>query len=291
MLSSLKFITGLRSSKPVLGSFVATRSVSILSRLAPSYKSTKKYIRVGRGPSSGKGKTSGRGQKGQKARGKVKPWFEGGQTPIQKLFPKVGFRNSQAPVLKILNLNRIIEFHKDGRLNLKEGEVLDMRRMKKLGLITGTLRDGVKILADGKEKLNFPLKVEATRASTQAIKAIERAGGEFTARYFSRLSLRVHLHPEYFLRTKGYIPLPARPTRKKYIQFYSNPHKRGYLIKENHPYLQVIKAAQNNITTKKVEKKSWLENALQSANDVNNSAIGFSGSGVVKASDLKNLKL
>lgn len=287
MLSSLRFITGLRPSKPVLGSFVAIRSLSLLSRLNPSYKSTKKYIRVGRGPSSGKGKTSGRGQKGQKARGSVKPWFEGGQTPIQKLFPKVGFRNTKALKLNILNLNRIVQFKKEGRLDLKEGEVLNMRKMKKLGLITGSLKDGVKILSVGKEQLNFPLKVEATRASTQAIKAIEKADGEFTARYFTKFGLRVHLYPEHFLRTRGYIPLQARPIKKRHIDYYSNPQKRGYLIKENHPLLDAIKEAQTQVRTRRVVKKSLFEDALQKAKTVNQSAIGFSNSGVFKISDLK----
>lgn len=271
----------------MLGSLVSVRSLSLLGTLKPSYKSTFTEKRVGRGASSGYGKTSGRGQKGQKARGKVKSWFEGGQTPIFKLFPKSGFKNTSALRLNELNLFRIVEFIKDGRLQLKEGEVLDMRMMKKSGLITGNFRDGVKILANGKERLDFPIKIEATRASAEAIRAIEKAGGEFTARFFTRLGLRVHLHPKHFFSKTGYIPIQARPTSQKFIDYYSNPLKRGYLIKEDHPLLKAISDAKTAPPPKRVLKKTMLEGLLNQASTVNKSELGFNRSGVVKFSDLK----
>jgi large subunit ribosomal protein L15 len=68
-----------------------TRSASILSSLSDNKGAYNKRIRVGRGPSSGYGKTSGRGQKGQNAHGKVKPWFQGGQTPLIVSHGRVGF--------------------------------------------------------------------------------------------------------------------------------------------------------------------------------------------------------
>ncbi len=286
MMFPFKSIVSQKQQSSILGSLISTRSVSLLSSLKPSYNSTSSIKRVGRGPSSGYGKTSGRGQKGQKARGKVKSWFEGGQTPIFKLFPKIGFNNVKALQLKEVNLIRIIQFHQDGRLDLKEGETLNMRKMKQVGLVTGTLRDGVKILATGKERLDFPIKIEATRASAEAIKAIERAGGEFTARFFTKLGLRAHLHPMHFLKTRGYIPLPGRPASKRNIDYYSNPRKRGYLIKENDPLLQAIRDAKDAPIKARELKKTALEGLLNGAAGTNKSGAGFVKSGVVKFSDL-----
>ncbi|AET39016.1 mitochondrial 54S ribosomal protein uL15m Ecym_3540 [Eremothecium cymbalariae DBVPG len=249
--------------RPSVGSI---RSISILGSLQPSEGSTHNYKRLGRGPSSGKGKTSGRGQKGQKARGKVKPWFEGGQTPIVKLFPKIGFTNVNSLRLSTLNLERIMWFHRNGRLHLGPDEVLTMKVMKDVGLVTGSIKDGVKILGGGKREYNLPIKIEASMASKDAIEAIEAAGGEFTARYFNKLGLRAHLSPHWFLQKRGRLPLPARPTKRKTVEYYSNIEKRGYLVKENHPYLTQILAARKagltNVSRKSV-KKSGLERQLE----------------------------
>ncbi|CAM9015978.1 unnamed protein product [Wickerhamomyces anomalus] len=261
MMFPFKSIVSQKQQSSILGSLISTRSVSLLSSLKPSYNSTSSIKRVGRGPSSGYGKTSGRGQKGQKARGKVKSWFEGGQTPIFKLFPKIGFNNVKALQLKEVNLIRIIQFHQDGRLDLKEGETLNMRKMKQIGLVTGTLRDGVKISS-------------------------YRAGGEFTARFFTKLGLRAHLHPMHFLKTRGYIPLPGRPASKRNIDYYSNPRKRGYLIKENDPLLQAIRDAKDAPIKARELKKTALEGLLNGASGTNKSGAGFVKSGVVKFSDL-----
>ena len=216
--------------------------------------------------SSNKGKTSGRGQKGQKARGKVKSWFEGGQTPIYKLFPKVGFTNVHSKPLNELNLERIQWFHDKGRLNLKEGETLDMRLMKKLGLVTGSIKHGVKILARGAFKYNLPISIEASRATEGAIQTIEKAGGKFTAKYFNTLGLRAHLAPQWFLNKRGRIPLQARPTKRKQIEFYSDESRRGYLIMENHKFLQQLRETQEKGSVHSITrstKKSALEIQLE----------------------------
>lgn len=265
------------------------RQLSILGQLQPSDGSTKSYKRLGRGPSSGKGKTSGRGQKGQKARGKVKSWFEGGQTPIYKLFPKIGFTNVTSLELSELNLDKIMWFHKKGRLILEPGEVLDMKKMKDLGLVTGSIKHGVKVLADGKQYFNLPIKIEATRASKEAIKAIESAGGEFTARYFNKLGLRAHLSPDWFLNNRGRLPLQARPTKRKDIDYYSRPEKRGYLVKENHPLLQQIQGAKTGGHAglfKRSAKKSALETQLAAIEKTSGPAVAESK--VVTLQELKD---
>lgn len=244
------------------------RWVSMLGTLKPSEGSTKSFKRLGRGPSSGKGKTSGRGQKGQKARGKVKPWFEGGQTPIYKLFPKVGFTNVHSKTYNELNLERIQSFYEKGLL--RSEEILDMRTMKKVGLVTGTVKDGVKILGKGAFNYKVPLKIEASGASQKAIEAIERAGGSFVAKYFNALGLRAHLHPEWFLRKRGRVPLQARPTKRKVIDYYSNPDKRGYLVVDkNVTFLETIKtwqsekSSRNGMLAKSKGRKSALEAELE----------------------------
>jgi hypothetical protein len=76
-----------------------TRSASILASLSDNPGAYQKRIRLGRGPSSGKGKTSGRGHKGQKQHGKVKPWFQGGQTPLIFQKGRLGFENLYVPIL------------------------------------------------------------------------------------------------------------------------------------------------------------------------------------------------
>ncbi|CAH01590.1 mitochondrial 54S ribosomal protein uL15m [Kluyveromyces lactis] len=242
------------------------RQITILGGLKPGEGSKKNYKRLGRGPSSGKGKTAGRGQKGQKARGYVKSWFEGGQTPIFKLFPKLGFTNVTSLKLKELNLDRITWFHQKGRLHLEPGETLTMKKMKEIGLVTGPIKDGIKILGDGKFSYNLPIKIEATRASQDAIEAIEHAGGSFTARYFNRLGLRAHLSPHWFLEKYGRVPLQARPTKRKDIEYYCNEEKRGYLIMENDPYYQLLQKSKDeggkNLVARKT-KKSKLELQLE----------------------------
>lgn len=225
----------LASQKPSVWQF--SRSLSILSTLKPSDNSTGNKKRLGRGPSSGHGKTSGRGQKGQKARGSVKSWFEGGQTPIFKLFPKIGFHPVTSLRLTELNLRLIQKFHDAGKLNLEAGEVLTMAKMKELGLVTGSIGDGVKVLGNGKDRYTVPVAIEATRASKGAIECIKAAGGEFTAKYFNSLGLKAHLAPNWFLKKYGRVPLQARPTRRKDIDYYSSPN--GYLTKEDNSLLKL----------------------------------------------------
>lgn len=242
-----------------------TRAISALGALKPSINSTKTYRRVGRGPSSTKGKTSGRGQKGQKARGTVHPWFEGGQTPIYKRFPKIGFTNVHSKSLVPVNLERIMWFHKKGRLDLKEGEVLNMKKMKDIGIITGNVKHGVKILARGQFGFDLPIKVEASAASARAIRSIENAGGSFIARYFTELGLKAHLNPEWFLKKRGRLPLPARPTKRKHIEFYSSEENRGYLVMENDPFYQKLQESRKSGvrgTVKRIQKKGELEKQL-----------------------------
>lgn len=239
-----------------------SNSTLALGHLAPNDGATVQYRRLGRGPSSGLGKTSGRGQKGQKARGKVNPWFEGGQTPFFKRFPKTGFNRPNRRVWHELKLERIQDFWDHGRLPLQPGQVLDMAAMRRFGLVTGSVKDGVKILSNGRELYTVPVSIEALRALAQAIARIEELGHQFTARYFTRLGLRAQRAANHLLRTRGYVPLQARPTHRRDIEYYSNPDKRGYLLQQRHLLLDFVgKKHQKQKTT----VQSALDRLLEAA--------------------------
>ncbi|MGC8743327.1 MAG: 50S ribosomal protein L15 [Verrucomicrobiia bacterium] len=127
--------------------------------------------RLGCGESSGHGKTSGRGGKGQTARsgGSIRIGFEGGQMPLVRRIPKRGFNNANFATVYIpVNL---------GSLNVfEDGSVVDEAAMKKMGLANGKA-DGIKIL--GKGELTKKLTVVASAFSASAKAAIEKAGGKW----------------------------------------------------------------------------------------------------------------
>ena len=125
--------------------------------------------RVGRGPGSGLGKTSGRGQKGQNARsgGGVRPGFEGGQTPLARRLPKRGFTNINRKEYAVVNVEDLNRF--------EDGTVVTPALLKEVGLVRKEL-NGVKILANG--ELTKKLNVTAAKFSKSAVEAIEKAGGK-----------------------------------------------------------------------------------------------------------------
>lgn len=135
----------------------------------------KSLTRVGRGIGSGKGKTAGRGNKGQKSRSGVAIkgiGFEGGQTPLYRRLPKRGFNNSQfATTYAVINLASIQEL-----INAKLiKDTLNAEILKSLNIIT-QIKDGLKILAKG--EIKSPITVEAMAFSAKAKEAIEKAGGK-----------------------------------------------------------------------------------------------------------------
>jgi large subunit ribosomal protein L15 len=133
-----------------------------------------RYKRVGRGIGSGKGKTSGRGGKGQTARSGVAiNGFEGGQTPLHRRLPKRGFNNKIFQKdYKVVNLGRLQQALDAGKL-AAEGTV-NGEKLVAAGILR-RLGDGVRLLAKG--KLTTALTIEAAGASKAAIAAIEEAGG------------------------------------------------------------------------------------------------------------------
>ena len=133
---------------------------------APEAKRTK---RVGRGPGSGMGKTSTRGEHGQKSRSgaSIKPWFQGGQSPIYRRIPKRGFNNANFTVrYAIINLSDLNRFN--------DGDTVTLELLKEMGIIKKEL-SGLKVLGNG--NLEKKLTIKANRFSSKAVSKIEDAGG------------------------------------------------------------------------------------------------------------------
>ncbi|MBH0236509.1 50S ribosomal protein L15 [Methylobrevis albus] len=147
-----------------------------LNELKDNEGATKKRMRVGRGIGSGKGKTAGRGVKGQKSRtGVAINGFEGGQMPLHRRLPKRGFNNIFAKDFNVVSLGRVQQAVDAGKL--KAGDVVTAEQLKAVGIIR-RIKDGVRLLADG--ELGVGLKFEIAGASAAAIAAVEKAGGSVT---------------------------------------------------------------------------------------------------------------
>ena len=141
-----------------------------LHDLSPAQGSKFGSKRVGRGPGSGLGKTSGRGHKGQNARsgGGVRPGFEGGQNPLYRRLPKRGFNNDRfATVYAIVNLNQLNVF--------ADGTEVTPELLLSQGILKNP-KDGIKILGNGELKAN--LTVKAHKFSESAVQKIQAAGGK-----------------------------------------------------------------------------------------------------------------
>jgi large subunit ribosomal protein L15 len=145
-----------------------------LNEIRDNEGALKQRIRVGRGIGSGKGKTGGRGVKGQTSRAGVAiKGFEGGQMPLYRRLPKRGFNNLFAKDLNEVNLGRIQQAVEAGKLDAKGAVTVEA--LVAAGVITRQAKDGVKILGVG--ELKTKLAFEVAGASKSAVAAIEKAGG------------------------------------------------------------------------------------------------------------------
>jgi large subunit ribosomal protein L15 len=144
-----------------------------LNGISDNPGSSKERMRVGRGIGSGKGKTGGRGVKGQKARtGVAIKGFEGGQMPLHRRLPKRGFWNPFSTNYNEVNLGRIQEAVEAGKIDATAPVTVESLI---LAGVVSKPRDGVKILGQG--ELTAKLSFEVASASKSAVAAIEKAGG------------------------------------------------------------------------------------------------------------------
>jgi large subunit ribosomal protein L15 len=214
-------------------------------RIIPGARHNKR--RVGRGIGCSKGKTCGRGHKGQNARagGGVRPSFEGGQTPQYKLFPKRGQTNVHAAPMLPLNLGRLHDYIVMGRVDATQP--ITLKTLVDAGMFkTNAIQHGVKLLAHGSErwKPKCPVTLQVSRASASAIAAVEARGGSVTTVHYNALALRALLRPHRFANgddtgkhpheTRPPLPQPARPP-PKWQSYYTRHGTRGYL----HPAQQL----------------------------------------------------
>ncbi|MCG9916832.1 MAG: 50S ribosomal protein L15 [Phenylobacterium sp.] len=147
-----------------------------LNELSPREGSVKGRMRVGRGPGSGKGKTAGRGVKGQKSRTGVSiAGFEGGQMPLHMRMPKRGFNMHRPKDFAEVNLWRLEQAIAAGKLDAKAA--IDAKVLVAAGVLRRE-KDGVRLL--GKGEINTKINITVYSASASAIAAVEKAGGTVT---------------------------------------------------------------------------------------------------------------
>ncbi|MGY6632446.1 MAG: 50S ribosomal protein L15 [Alkalilacustris sp.] len=147
-----------------------------LNELRDNPGATKKRMRVGRGPGSGKGKTAGRGIKGQKSRSGVAiNAFEGGQMPLYQRLPKRGFNKPNRKAYAVVNLGLIQKFIDAGKIDASQQ--ITEEALVASGLVRRK-RDGVRVL--GKGEITGKLDIAVTGASASAVAAVEAAGGKLT---------------------------------------------------------------------------------------------------------------
>ncbi|MBQ8425156.1 MAG: 50S ribosomal protein L15 [Clostridia bacterium] len=145
-----------------------------IHKLSPAEGSTTKSKRLGRGTGSGLGKTSGKGHKGQNARsgGGVRPGFEGGQMPLIRQLPKIGFTNNFRKVYTTINV---------GELEVLEaGSTVTAELLKSMGLISKIEPYGLKVLGNG--TLTKALNIQAAKFTDGAAKKITAVGGTIEVR-------------------------------------------------------------------------------------------------------------
>lgn len=146
-----------------------------LNELSDNPGARKDRTRVGRGIGSGKGKTAGRGVKGQKSRSGVAiKGFEGGQMPVYRRMPKRGFTNLFRKEFAVVNLGRLQQAIDDKRID--EKKTIDTAALMAAGLVGRRVGDGVRLLANG--ELKTKVTVEVAGASKSAVEAVEKAGGK-----------------------------------------------------------------------------------------------------------------
>ena len=152
-------------------------------------KINKSKLRVGRGIGSGKGKTSGRGVKGQKSRSGVAiKSFEGGQMPLYRRLPKRGFNPINKKTIAILNLDKIQSYI--DKKNIKTTDTLNSNLLKKLKLID---QNSIKLKILGSGAIKDKINIEADLASKSAVEKLEKIGGSIQLKKsVSYTHLRAH---------------------------------------------------------------------------------------------------
>ena len=216
----------------------SSSNTMVINELSPLPRKVRR--RVGRGIGSARGKNS---KKGHQFSPSTPRAFEGGQTPLYKRLPKIGFRRGNLEIdMQPLNLDKLQRWIDMGRIKPKDNEMLTMRDFLESGLVS-RVKDGVKLLAKNKSDLRTPVHLEVSRASEGAIASVEAAGGTVTCVHFNRLALRSSTKPVKF----DLFPMRARPNPST-MNYYLDKNKAGFLSPE--VQLRNIKLfGSDNVTT------------------------------------------
>ena len=226
------------SSVAYLSSMTPDIGPLALNRIRDNVGARRKKVRVGRGHGGGRGRTCGRGHKGHGQRagnhGLLKK--NGGSMKLQKGLPKIfGYRKPPREY-QYINLWRVEEAVKSGRLPVPSDRPLNVKDLFDARLVTlRTRHQGVKLMGRGGDALTTKLNLEVQLASPNAIEAVERAGGSIESVYYNRVTLRAKLKPHRFeaaavgSRHGNMRPRPALPPPKLMRDVYLTERHRGYL--------------------------------------------------------------
>ncbi|XP_020260521.1 uncharacterized protein LOC109836890 [Asparagus officinalis] len=188
-------------------------SILSLNDLRDNKGARKKKTRKGRGIGSGKGKTAGRGHKGQKARGTMKFGFEGGQTPLRRRLPKRGFKNRFSLEFQPVGLGKIAKLINAGHID--SSELITMKVLKDTSAVGKQIKDGVRLMGRGADQIKWPIHIEVSRVTVRAKEAVEALGGSVRKVFYNKLGLRALIKPEWFAKKRRLLPKPARPPPKQ----------------------------------------------------------------------------
>lgn len=213
-----------------------------LDNLQENPGALKKRKRVGRGPSSGLGKTCGKGHKGTYQRGKLKKrGFEGGHSQLWKRTPKRGRAINPKIVRRLvpLNLDKLMVFIREGRIDTSK--LVDMKAIRDSGIVgfDRDIKHGIKLIVGSRGENAFltdypklikeglaPPQLEVSDVDDRAKAALEQVGGSVALKYFARVPLRAHFLPEKFEILPRGDGIPPRKLRAKY----------GYVFPEDRIY-------------------------------------------------------
>lgn len=189
-----------------------------------------KEKRVGRGNGSGRGNYCGRGIKGQKKRqgGHVKPWFEGGQTPLfqrlpQHKFPKTWYDNHE--LVFLAEVQRFVDIGK-----LDPAQPVNLKELFRVGIIRMPYR-GVRLVAREVELFSSSLDFEVTSCTREAAQLILEKGGTLSLAYYTRPGIEVLLNPDRWLRRDLPLP-PFEQPPPRLAPFYNDRSDRGVPVRK-----------------------------------------------------------
>lgn len=181
--------------------------------------------RVGRGIGSGLGKTSGRGGKGQTARSGVSlNGFEGGQTPLYRRLPKRGFHNINRREFQVINLDILQAAIEKGRIDPKE--TITATRLVDAGVMRRA-RDGIRLLASGKDGFKSTITIEVAGASKSAHAAVEKAGGKIVVLVAVRPRVEKDIAAKQARRAKRLAKAAPKAAEKPAEEAAAKPAKKA----------------------------------------------------------------